>query len=110
MMMKTPFDILGVTEEASDAMVKKAYLRKVRAYPPERAPEQFQIIRDAFEAIQTRQQRLKYQLFHREEPSLDALFEHALHPGEPQRPSETVFIRALAECLKHAGRMENRNE
>lgn len=94
--MKTPFDILGVAEETSDAEIKKAYLQKVRQYPPERAPEQFQTIRAAFEAIQTQPQRLKYQLFHNEPPSLEALLERALTTGSPQRPSEDLFLQALA--------------
>ena len=57
--MKTPFDLLGIPENATDEAIKKAYLQKVRQYPPERAPEQFQTIRAAFEAIKTQQQRLK---------------------------------------------------
>lgn len=97
--MKTPFDILGVEEDATDEVIKKAYLRKVRQYPPERAPEQFQNIRAAFEAIQTQHQRLKYQLFHHEPPNLDALLEQGLRRGTPQRPTEELFTQALAESL-----------
>lgn len=97
--MKTPFDILGVTENASDEAIKKAYLQKVRQYPPERSPEQFQRIRGAFEAIQNLQQRLKYQLFHHETPSLNALLERGLRTGEPQRPTEDMLTQALRQCL-----------
>ena len=97
--MKTPFDILGVAEDATDEAIKKAYLQKVRQYPPERAPEQFQKIRAAFEVIQTQQQRLKYQLFHHEPPDLGALLEHSLQIGTPRRPTEEVFIQALAGSL-----------
>lgn len=97
--MKTPFDILGVSDDATDEAIKKAYLQKVRQYPPERAPEQFQKIRTAFEAIQTQHQRLKYQLFHHEPPSLGALLERALQTGLPQRPTEQLFTQALAESL-----------
>jgi len=99
--MKTPFDILGVNEDASDEAIKKAYLQKVRQYPPERAPEQFQRIRTAFEAITNRQQRLKYQLFHHEAPSLSALLEHGLQMGKPQRPSKEILIQALSQSLNN---------
>ncbi len=98
--MKTPFDILDVPEDATDEAIKKAYLKKVRQYPPEQAPTQFQTIRIAFEAIQTRHQRLKYQLFHHEPPSLDALLERVLQTGEPQRPTEEILTQALADALK----------
>jgi len=97
--MKTPFDLLGLPENATDEAIKKAYLQKVRQYPPERAPEQFQKIRAAFEAIKTQQQRLKYQLFHHEPPSLNALLEHAQQSGTPQRPKVELMTQALAESL-----------
>ncbi len=101
--MKTPFDILDVGEDASDEVIKKAYLRKVRQYTPERAPQQFQEIRAAFEAIQTRKQRLRYQLFHHEPPSIDVLLEHALQQttGQKQRLTEQIFTQALAESLNN---------
>ncbi len=97
--MKTPFDILCISIDATDELIKKAYLQKVRQYPPERAPEQFRHIRAAFEAIKTRDQRLKYQLFHHEPPSLGALLERALRITQPQRPTEALFAQALAESL-----------
>ena len=98
--MKTPFDILSVSKDATDALIKKAYLQQVRQYPPERDPEQFQKIRDAFEMIKTQSQRLKYQLFHHEPPSLEALLDRALQVGQAQRPSEDLFTLALSESLK----------
>ncbi len=76
--METAFDVLEVVEDASDELIKKAYLQKVREYPPEQAPEQFQRIRLAFEAIQTQRQRLKYQLFHHEPPSIDVFLKQLL--------------------------------
>lgn len=97
--MRTPFDILGVAENASDEAIKKAYLQKVRQYPPERSPEQFQRIRGAFEAIQNLQQRLKYQLFHHEAPSLNVLLERGLRTGKPQRPTKEILTQALSQCL-----------
>ena len=60
--MKNPFILLGVPETADDEAIKKAYLQQVRQHPPEREPEQFQAIRLAFEAIKTRQDRLRYRL------------------------------------------------
>jgi curved DNA-binding protein CbpA len=97
--MKTPFDILGVADEATDEEIKKAYLQKVRQYPPERSPEQFQNIRAAFEAIKTQQQRLKYQLFYHEPPTLSTLLERSLQMGTSQRPTMELFSQALADSL-----------
>ncbi len=96
--MKTPFDLLEVADTATDEMIKKAYLQKVRQYPPERSPEEFQRIRIAFETIKSQRQRLRYQLFHHEPPQLDSLWQ-LLPPGPPQRPSETLMRQALAASL-----------
>ncbi len=62
-MMNTPYEILAVSENASDSEIKKAYLAKVRQYPPERFSELFQQIRHAYELIKTEEDRLSYSLF-----------------------------------------------
>lgn len=67
--MITPFEILEVAEDASDAQVKKAYLGMVRRYPPERFPDDFQRIYRAYELIKTEDDRLAYRLFHCELPA-----------------------------------------
>ncbi|MFZ0257389.1 MAG: J domain-containing protein [Gammaproteobacteria bacterium] len=97
--MTNPFQVLGVPETADDLEIKKAYLRQVRLYPPERAPERFQTIRSAFEAIQTRRDRLYYQLFHAEPPSPAALLEGLAPNRETGRPSMELLQRALAQTL-----------
>lgn len=94
--MKTPFEILEVSQDAEDEDIRQAYLKKVQQYPPEQAPEQFQTIRTAFEAIQTSLQRLKYQLFNHEPPSLESL----LQLTQAERPQVESFILALAAQFK----------
>ena len=95
--MKTPYEILEVADDADDETVKKAYLKKVREYPPERNVEAFQRIRDAFEQIKTDKQRRRYRLFHHEPPDLLDLLRQSLHPGAPLRPDVTVLLGALTE-------------
>jgi curved DNA-binding protein CbpA len=97
----TPFEILGVSEDADDARIKQAYLQKVREYPPERAPRQFQRAREAYERIQSGQKRLEYRLFHTHEPSVAEILEHLLQQrGAPQRPSAQALRQALATSLQ----------
>jgi curved DNA-binding protein CbpA len=43
--------VLGLSENAGDRQVREAYLRRVREHPPDRDPETFERIRDAYEAI-----------------------------------------------------------
>ncbi len=95
--MQTPFEILDVAEDANDEAVKKAYLKKVREYPPEHHVEAFQRVRGAFELIQTEKQRRKYRLFHVEKPDIDDVLRQALAPGAVQRPDADVLAGALAE-------------
>ena len=101
--MKNPFILLGVPETADDEAIKKAYLQQVRQHPPEREPEQFQAIRLAFEAIKTRQDRLRYRLFQLETPAIEALVETALQGGTGKRPTEQQLLRALTESLGKRG-------
>lgn len=95
--MQTPFDILGVNEDADDAAIKKAYLSKVKEHPPEHQAEAFRRIRAAFELIQTDKQRRQYRLFHVDQPDFDVLLRQALRPGVVNRPEADLLVGVLAE-------------
>lgn len=97
--MTSPFQVLGVPEWAEDDEIKKAYLRKVREYPPERAPQRFQAIRGAFELIQTRRDRIRYWLFHAEPPDVLELLGTSHQPPGTARPSLELFQRTLAQTF-----------
>lgn len=43
--------ILGVSLGAPDDEIRAAYLRGIRESPPDRAPEAFERVRDAYEAL-----------------------------------------------------------
>jgi len=45
-----PFAVLGVSAEASPDEIRQSYLRLVRQFPPDHAPEKFQEIRLAYES------------------------------------------------------------
>jgi DnaJ-class molecular chaperone len=92
--MKTPFQILGIDESASDDRIKSAYLEMVRRYPPDRFPERFKEIKGAFEMINTMRKRLAYRLFHVSEPDIDALISSALGATE-----ERIQRDALLEII-----------
>src|SRR5215813_526208 len=46
-----PRMVLGIPPEAGDEEIRAAYLRKVKKYPPDRAPQEFEKIRDAYETL-----------------------------------------------------------
>jgi curved DNA-binding protein CbpA len=54
-----PRQVLGVSPEAGDEEIRAAYLRKVKEYPPDRAPREFERVRDAFEALRDPRRRTR---------------------------------------------------
>lgn len=55
-----PREILGVAPNAGDAEIRAAYLRKVKENPPDRSPEMFERIRDAYEILRDPRRRALY--------------------------------------------------
>ncbi|MGL4819881.1 MAG: J domain-containing protein [Bacilli bacterium] len=48
---KNNYEILGVSEDASETDVRRAYNRRIRQYSNETFPEEFKIIRKAYDAV-----------------------------------------------------------
>jgi DnaJ-class molecular chaperone len=51
--------LLGVAPDASEADIRAAYLEQVRRHPPDREPEQFERVRDAYEKLRDPRQRAR---------------------------------------------------
>ena len=75
--MNSPYQILGVTEQAADADIKQAYLQRVKDNPPARDPARFRQIQDAYDAIKDEECRLRLALFHVPSIEFDALLDCA---------------------------------
>ena len=52
-----PRALLGLGPDATDEDIRRAYLLKVRAHPPERDPDMFQKVRDAYELLRDPRKR-----------------------------------------------------
>jgi curved DNA-binding protein CbpA len=65
-----PRTVLGIPPEAGDEEIRAAYLRKVKEYPPDRAPREFEKVRDAYETLRDPRRRTL----------------HLLLSAEPQQP------------------------
>ncbi len=57
-----PRQVLGVSPEAGDEEIRAAYLRKVKEYPPDRAPAEFEKVRDAYEGLRDPRRRMSSML------------------------------------------------
>jgi curved DNA-binding protein CbpA len=58
-----PFAVLGLEETADDEAIRDAYLTALRTSPPDRDPEGFRRIRDAYEQLRDKERRLALRLF-----------------------------------------------
>jgi DnaJ-domain-containing protein 1 len=52
-----PWRVLGVETQAGDEEIRQAYLRGVREHPPDRSPEEFERIRDAYDQLRDARRR-----------------------------------------------------
>jgi len=98
--MRTPYTVLGVSEQADDKAIKKAYLKAVRNNPPDRHPERFRKIRRAYEQVATLKDRLRYELFDTSVPDRLEIAEVLLEPGNGNSEiAEETFQRALNHAI-----------
>jgi hypothetical protein len=90
-----PFAILGVPRGADDKDVKRAYTRLIRRFKPEHFPEQFRLVREAYEACLARSH------WYRREPEPDD--EPAALPESIARPLDEVGPDRPVESLRRPG-------
>ena len=57
--MDDPFSVLGLPADASDEAIRARYLELVRENPPERAPERFARIQEAYDRLREPTARLE---------------------------------------------------
>lgn len=69
--MSDPYEILGLPRHADEAEVRRRYLELVRRSPPDRDPERFAALRDAYEAARDPLRRIEDRIF--EPPTGDSL-------------------------------------
>jgi len=60
--MMDPSDVLGVGQDAGEEEIRAAYVRKVKKHPPDRSPEEFERIRDAYDSLRDPRRRMRDRL------------------------------------------------
>ena len=58
-----PCHILEIEPQASAEEIRAAYLRKIKQYPPERHPVEFEKVRDAYDTLRDPRARTRNLLF-----------------------------------------------
>ncbi|MGH8550678.1 MAG: hypothetical protein ACRERU_19160 [Methylococcales bacterium] len=103
--MINPFELLKVPESPCDAEIRAAYLARVREFPPERTPQQFQAIREAYDRIKTEKARIAYLYLDHPEIDAEAICRALLGSSQdPGRPSERQFIEMLSDSIQSIAR------
>ena len=75
-----PRQVLGIPSEAGDEEIRAAYLRKVKEFPPDRAPQEFEKVRDAYEALRDPRRRTRQLL-----------------SADPKQPLASLLERRVSE-------------
>jgi len=96
--MKTPYEILEVSEQATDSEIKQAYLQKVKLNPPDRDHEKFQQIHGAYETIKNVTSRENFALFNYPKADFDALLKQAFIAG-PVLMNANIFQALLRASI-----------
>jgi curved DNA-binding protein CbpA len=74
--MSDPYEVLGIAADTDDEAIRRRYLQLVREFTPEKAPEKFAAIRQAYESLRDLNTRLRYRLFEAgKKESIEALVE-----------------------------------
>jgi DnaJ-class molecular chaperone len=95
-----PYETLGIGKNSDDQAIRQAYLELVKQYPPDRAPERFKEIANAYDAIKDEKKRWELYLFDKEIPfnrPMEAL-KMQIRRGKRKPPAFDI----LKELLKNA--------
>ena len=91
-----PYEALGVARDADEATIRQAYLARLREFPPERAPEAFERVRDAYQALSDPGRRAALVLV----ADLNRPFASLAQPGGRKRTAAglDVWLEVVAEA------------
>ncbi|MGB2985331.1 MAG: J domain-containing protein [Phycisphaerae bacterium] len=94
--MPNPYEVLNVTFEDGDEVIRRHYLEAVRRFPPERHPKEFGRVREAYERIKDEEGRLKFLLF---EPSQGESIDELLAEEQCRKSVKRVGLPSLLKLL-----------
>ena len=76
--MPDPYTVLGVPPDADDGTIRQRYLSLAREFAPEQHPEQFAVVRAAYEKIKDLDGRTRYRMFEAgKEDTIESIIEEA---------------------------------
>lgn len=71
------YKVLGTTANAGQSKIKEQYIKKVKEFPPETHPGEFQTIREAYDTLKDPKKRKKYDIMRKYGSRIEKLLEDA---------------------------------
>jgi curved DNA-binding protein CbpA len=97
--MSDPYAVLGLSADSDDEAIRRRYLELVRQFSPERHPEKFAAIRQAYEGLRDLNTRLRYRLFEAgRQETVEAIVEELVCRSQRRR----VPLKELLSLAKRA--------
>ena len=97
--MQTPYEILGVVNDANDNEIKQAYLQQVKNNPPDRNQDQFQHIHNAYISIKDHKSRVSHDLFTLPTANFNTVLEQIMHTGQSITLDAESFNKILSVSI-----------
>ena len=97
--MNDPYEVLSLTPDSDDTTIRKRYLELVKQHPPERSPEKFRAIREAYDQLRDATTRVRGRLFEqRSSRDIDTLIEELAC----QTPRRRLSLKALLTMTRRS--------
>lgn len=95
--MKNLYEILGIEKNVTSQEIKKAYNKLLRKYPPEKEPEKYKEIREAYDTLRDEERRKNYDAYFNHGTEIQKLEKEAneLIEQENYSKAETILKKIL---------------
>jgi curved DNA-binding protein CbpA len=94
--MTDPYAVLGLPADSDDETIRRRYLELVKQFSPERHPEKFAAIRQAYESLRDLETRLRHRLFEAgRTESIDAILEELASRSPRRRITLQELVSAV---------------
>ncbi|MCP5004861.1 MAG: DnaJ domain-containing protein [Planctomycetes bacterium] len=94
-----PYEILGITPSSDDKAIRNAYLKLVKEYPPDRDPERFRKVAEAYDTLKDETKRLLHYLTNKDIPVGSPFEAVVLHAKNDEKRTPPGFEQ-LKELLR----------
>lgn len=90
--MKNLYEILGIEKTATEQEIKKAYNKLLRKYSPEKEPEKYKEIREAYDTLRDSERRKNYDAYFNHGDEIQKLEEEANNLIEKEEYSQAERV------------------